>query len=301
MEVHSIGQSDWHVEVGLLRKEVGLLKQWACMEETRRIERQKMEMYGEERQQQDYQYLEINREKVLKEVERDRLERMKMEEKKELAKINQMKDEELLLMDIRMREREREMEEERRRFKKTSERQKVEKRMELQKKRQKERDEWEISENKRMEEWEEFYWKEEDIRKEEGGMKAERKAKRMVEEGKRKMGEEQQMLKKQARLTETLSDGKRRDLEERKEDENNMGEKCVEEARERDRRELLKEKRWRQIAEENLTHMEKQMMEREGERKRELECQIREEMRKREEERKHEEEMKMRKLQDMKN
>ncbi|XP_045562412.1 trichohyalin isoform X1 [Salmo salar] len=298
MEVHSIGQSDWHVEVGLLRKEVGLLKQWACMEETRRIERQKMEMYGEERQQQDYQYLEINREKVLKEVERDRLERMKMEEKKELAKINQMKDEELLLMDIRMREREREMEEERRRFKKTSERQKVEKRMELQKKRQKERDEWEISENKRMEEWEEFYWKEEDIRKEEGGMKAERKAKRMVEEGKRKMGEEQQMLKKQARLTETLSDGKRRDLEERKEDENNMGEKCVEEARERDRRELLKEKRWRQIAEENLTHMEKQMMEREGERKRELECQIREEMRKREEERKHEEEMKMRKLEE---
>ncbi|XP_045063569.1 vicilin-like seed storage protein At2g18540 [Coregonus clupeaformis] len=69
------------------------------------------------------------------------------------------------------------------------------------------------------------------------------------------MGEEQQMLKKQARLTETLSDRKRRDGEERKEDEN----KCVKEAREGDRRELLKEKRL--SAEENMTHMEKQMRE----------------------------------------
>ncbi|XP_031688706.1 trichohyalin-like [Oncorhynchus kisutch] len=189
-----------------------------------------------------------------------------------------------------MREREREMEEEMRRFREKSERQKVEKQMELQKKRQEERDEWEIFENKRVEEWKEFYRKEEDIRKEESWMKAERKANRKVEEGKRKMGEEQQMLKKQASLTETLSDGKRRNLEERKEDENNMGEKCVKEAREGDRGELLKEKRQRQIAEEHLTHMEKQMMEREGERKRELESQIREEKRK------HEEEIKMRKL-----
>ncbi|XP_071261197.1 trichohyalin-like [Salvelinus alpinus] len=270
MEVQSIGQSDWHVEVGLLRKEVGLLKQWACMEETRRIERQKMEMYGQ---------------KVLQEVERDRLERMKKEEKKELAKINQMKDEELLLMEIRMRERTREMEEEWRRFREKSERQKVEKQMALQKKRQEERDEWEISKKKSMEEWKEFYRKEEDYRKEEEWMKAERKAKRKVEEGKRKMGEEQQMQKKQTSLTKKLSDGKRRNLEERKEDENNMGEKCVKEARLRDRRELLKEKRWRRIAEENLTHMEKQMMEREGERERE-------------EERKHEEEMKMKRLEE---
>ncbi|XP_031688704.1 trichohyalin-like [Oncorhynchus kisutch] len=192
-----------------------------------------------------------------------------------------------------MRESERGMEEEIRRFRDKSERQKVEKQMELQKKRQEERDEWEIFENKRVEEWKEFYRKEEDIRKEESWMKAERKANRKVEEGKRKMGEEQQMLKKQASLTETLSDGKRRNLEERKEDENNMGEKCVKEAREGDRGELLKEKRQRQIAEENRTHMEKQMREleeREEERKRERESQIREEKRK------HEEEIKMRKL-----
>ncbi|KAM9528740.1 uncharacterized protein ACWYII_041321 isoform 1-T1 [Salvelinus alpinus] len=114
------------------------------------------------------------------------------------------------------------------------------------------------------------------------------------------MGEEQQMQKKQTSLTKKLSDGKRRDLEERKEDENNMGEKCVKEARERDRREPLKEKRRRQIAEEKLTHMEKQMMEREGEGEgeRELESQIREDMRKREEERKHEEEIKMKRLEE---
>ncbi|KAK6309235.1 hypothetical protein J4Q44_G00206980 [Coregonus suidteri] len=316
MEVHSIGQGDLHVEVGLLRKEVDLLKQLVCMGEMRWIERQSLEM---------------NREMVLKEVERDILERMKREEKKEHAKINQMKDEDLLLMDIRMREREREMEEERRRFMEKSERQKVEKQMALQKKRQEERDKWEISEKKRVEEWKEFYWKEEEEnRKEDAWMKAERKveeanrkveeakrkmeeakrkveeakrmieeakrtveeAKRKVEEAKRKMGEEQQMLKKQARLTETLSDRKRRDGEERKEDEN----KCVKEAREGDRRELLKEKRL--SAEENMTHMEKQTRELEEERKREVESQIREELRERKGERKHEEDMKIRKLED---
>ncbi|XP_045063785.1 trichohyalin isoform X4 [Coregonus clupeaformis] len=106
------------------------------------------------------------------------------------------------------------------------------------------------------------------------------------------MGEEQQMLKKQARLTETLSDRKRRDGEERKEDEN----KCVKEAREGDRRELLKEKRL--SAEENMTHMEKQTRELEEERKREVESQLREELRERKGERKHEEDMKIRKLED---